>query len=117
MRTKVLIVDDDPMSLERLGAALEARGHLVMTRTEALGTSTLILRERPHVVVLDVDMPALNGNRIVSMIASKVPETAFILCSGMERGELLRVASECGAAAVPKGDLGALVRTVEEALA
>ncbi|MEM9071015.1 MAG: response regulator [Myxococcota bacterium] len=116
MRSKVLIVDDDPMSIKILETALKGRGYDVMTRTEAIGTSTVILRERPHVVVMDVDMPALNGDRIVSMIRTKVPGTTFVLCSGLPKDELTRVANDCGATAVSKGDLREIVRVVESAL-
>ena len=116
MLSKVLIVDDDPTSIRILETALKGRGYEVMTRTQALGTSTVILRERPHVVVMDVDMPALNGDRIVAMMRSKVPETAFVLCSGLPKPELLRLAAQCGAAAVPKGDLREIVRVVESSL-
>ncbi len=114
--SKVLIVDDDPTSIKILETALKGRGYQVITRTEAIGTSTVILRERPHVVVMDVDMPALNGDRIVAMLRAKVPETTFVLCSGLPKMELLRLAAKCGAAAVPKGDLREIVRVVESAL-
>jgi len=116
MTPKVLIVDDDPTSIEILEMALRERGHRVLTRTEAIGTSTVILREKPAVVVMDVDMPALNGNRIITMIRKKVPDTAFVLCSGLPLPELQKLARECGAQAVSKGDLREIVRVVESAL-
>ncbi len=112
----MLIVDDDPTSIEILETALRERGHRVLTRTEAIGTSTVILREKPAVVLMDVDMPALNGNRIINMIRKKVPDTAFVLCSGLPQAELEKLARECGAQSVRKGDLRAIVQVVESAL-
>ena len=63
---KVMIVDDENTVLEITGAVLEDHGYRVIKRESALGTSLAILREKPDVVLLDVNMPGLSGDRIAA---------------------------------------------------
>lgn len=70
VRKKVLIVDDDPMVLKVTRKVLEAAGYEVITHPMSYGTSALILRELPDIVLLDVVMDGLPGNEIVDVIHS-----------------------------------------------
>ena len=60
-RTRILIADDDPDLRFTLEAQLEADGYLV--QAAATGRAALGLAERllPHLAVLDLVMPGLNG--------------------------------------------------------
>ena len=65
---KVLIVDDDRTCREMIDAVLSELGHTVLTRDNPLGTSAEILRERPDVVLLDINMPTLSGDELLRTI-------------------------------------------------
>jgi DNA-binding NtrC family response regulator len=95
---KVLIVDDDPVALQILEAVLEGMGHAVLVRDEALGTMSAVVREKPDVVVLDVRMPGLAGDRLATVLGESYPAVAVILHSSMPAAELQRTARACGAA-------------------
>jgi DNA-binding response OmpR family regulator/HPt (histidine-containing phosphotransfer) domain-containing protein len=59
--TSVLAVDDDPVSLEIIAAALRAAGHEVTTCSDALDFWNALERSRPDLVALDVQMPGADG--------------------------------------------------------
>ena len=57
----VLVVDDDPVVLRITKARLQGAGYQVVVRSEALGTSHAIANDKPDVVLLDLNMPGMNG--------------------------------------------------------
>ncbi|HEX7671697.1 MAG TPA: response regulator, partial [Polyangiaceae bacterium] len=70
MPLRVMLVDDDPTTLQVHAAILEQLGHAVTQRTTALGTTLAILREKPDVVVLDVRIPSCGRSRTSSCSTS-----------------------------------------------
>ncbi len=81
---KVLVVDDDPAYLVVVTAWLERGGCQVITRSSPFGTSVVILKEQPDVVILDVEMPALSGEVLADLINRKTNKNVIrvIFCSG-----------------------------------
>jgi DNA-binding response OmpR family regulator len=66
--TTVLIVDDDPQSLEIVSTYLEAKGYTVATARngkEALGKLEAV---QPAVILLDVMMPGMDGWEVARVI-------------------------------------------------
>lgn len=114
----MLVVDDDPASLQVTQAHLESAGYDVIIRNDAIGTSAFILREAPDVVVLDVDMPGLRGDRIAELLSRGSGKTpSLIFYSVMDEAPLKAIAERCGAAHVTKtGLIGDLVRAIDRAL-
>jgi DNA-binding response OmpR family regulator len=110
---RVLLVDDDPVTLEIVKAALEDAGFVVTTRERAFGTSNVIAEERPDVVLADVTMPGLTGDGLVRVGAAnpQLAGTLFILYSARRAADLEKLAREVGAAGaiVKTGDLDAFV--------
>ena len=64
---KVLHVDDDEPTLRTVARHLEAAGFKVVS-TSSPFIAPIIKAERPDVIVMDVDMPLLSGDRIMSII-------------------------------------------------
>jgi len=120
-RLKVMVVDDDVTTLEVASAALEQRGHEVLKRDSAIGTTMAILRERPDVLLLDVHMPGLSGDRLAELLEPRMGKRSpvVILHSGRDRAELERLASRCGAAGIIEktSDPQELVRSFERIVA
>jgi len=104
-----LVVDDDPIALEVARERLERLGFVVTTRSQSLGTSAWILRERPNFVLLDVMMPALTGGELASLVRRRKLNTGIILHSSKPIGELQEIVRETGA-------LGAVTKTFGEYL-
>jgi DNA-binding response OmpR family regulator len=93
-----LIVDDDPVALEVARERLEGAGYDVQTRDRALGTSALILKDKPDYVLLDVNMPALPGEELAKFIVDRNLKCLVILHSSTEAAALEKLARDSGAA-------------------
>ena len=91
-KLKIMVVDDSKLVLERLRYVLERNGHAVMLRESSLGTVSAVLKERPDVLILDVSMPALDGNRLASLVAEVTQDVTLILHSAREERELEELA-------------------------
>jgi len=112
----ILVVDDEPLTLELARVWLEGEGYRVSTRSDALGTTSFVLRSHPDVVILDVEMPGMNGHQLARILRYH-PETAHvrtILHSSTGLDRLRRLARQSGASAVVKkgGDREAFLATV-----
>jgi CheY-like chemotaxis protein len=57
----VLIVDDDVASLELVRYLLEARGLNILSANDGAEALALAAAHRPDAIVLDLDLPVLNG--------------------------------------------------------
>jgi two-component system OmpR family response regulator len=60
----VLLVDDDPHLLEVLQLALEAAGFATRTARHGLEALRVVAQQAPDVIVLDVQMPELDGTEV-----------------------------------------------------
>jgi CheY-like chemotaxis protein len=97
---KIMIVDDDRTTLDVLGALLEKQGYSVAERDTAIGTTQAIIRENPDVVLLDVRMPGLSGDKLAELIAARSSNPPLVvLHSASPKKELDQLARRCGAAA------------------
>ncbi|MEM9189857.1 MAG: response regulator [Myxococcota bacterium] len=94
---KVLVVDDDPTTLQLVEARLKVAGYQVLTRQEALGTTAIVRQEKPDVVIVDVRMPALTGDRLTTLIQEHKPTPALILHSSLNATQLFELTAKCGA--------------------
>ena len=105
---KVLVIDDDTIVLEVIRVRLSHAGYEVVTREEALGTTQVVRDEQPDLVLLDVMMPALNGERIAELLlAHKATQhVGIILHSSKPEMELLALIQQTGA-------LGAIAKTAD----
>ena len=82
MSARLVVADDDAAVRALLGAALAA--YTVFPAARGDDALALVRRERPDLVVLDVQMPGLDGLGVIRALAAD-PATAAIpvvLCSG-----------------------------------
>lgn len=108
-KLRLLSVDDDPEQLEVLRRSLSIYGWEVHTHGSAMGVSNLVSNIAPDIVLLDVNFPALKGDRVIPLARSHAPKhTLFILYSNADESELRRRALESGADGfIPKSVQGA----------
>ena len=113
---KVLHVDDDEATLRLVARHLEASGFTVFSTTSPF-IAPIIHRERPDIIVIDIDMPMLSGDRIVSIIRGNEFSTLpVIFFSGKAEHLLAGMASKVQPASfVSKNNgLPALVQKIIE---
>lgn len=61
MAPRVLVVEDNPVNLELVGALLESEGYSVILAGTADVGLRLAARERPDLVVMDIQLPGMSG--------------------------------------------------------
>jgi DNA-binding response OmpR family regulator len=65
---KILIVEDEPTLLATLRYNLEREGYTVSTAADGEVALSLARSERPHLVVLDIMLPKLNGFEVCRIL-------------------------------------------------
>jgi DNA-binding response OmpR family regulator len=81
-KPSILIVDDEPVMVSIVRDFLVPRGYTVFEATN--GTIGLeVFKERhPDIVILDVKMPGIDGNRLKDLIRKMVETVRIIMTSG-----------------------------------
>jgi CheY-like chemotaxis protein len=104
-RKKVLVVDDDEQYLKMTARLLRGAGYEVVTRSEGIGTSAAVTSERPDMVLIDLNMPGVDGDRLALLIQrSFAHRPLVVLHSGMNEKVFKERAVACGAdGAIVKG--------------
>jgi DNA-binding response OmpR family regulator len=64
----VFVVDDDPGMIEAVAAVLSGEGYRVTGASDSRSALLAVLREPPDLLVLDVNMPGLNGWEICDIV-------------------------------------------------
>ena len=68
MNVPILVVDDDPNSLDIARTYLESRGYTVATALDGKEALAKLEQVRPGVVLLDVMMPGMDGWEVARLI-------------------------------------------------
>jgi two-component system alkaline phosphatase synthesis response regulator PhoP len=58
---RILIIDDEPDIREFVGYNLSRKGYQVFTAPDGQSGYELALESRPHLIILDILMPVMNG--------------------------------------------------------
>jgi DNA-binding NarL/FixJ family response regulator len=105
----VLVVDDQaPFRLAARAVLRRADGFSLIGEA-ATGEEAVdkVAELRPALVLMDINMPGINGIEATRRLIDKVPGTVVFLCSTYQRADLPPEASASGAAAyVNKEELG-----------
>jgi CheY-like chemotaxis protein len=72
----VLVVDDDPDIQELVAIALEEEGYQVLRSVDG-ASLPIAVREQPHLVLLDLNMPGMDGTTVSQRLRQE-PATKHI---------------------------------------
>lgn len=99
---KVLVIDDDDVARELLVSTLKSAGHDVIELPSAIGATREIFRQSVDVVVLDVMMPNISGDKLSKLLRgnSRGKSLGIVLVSSRSEKELSEIASMADADAV-----------------
>ncbi len=95
-KNRVLIVDDDTMTLQTLSMALED-DYETLTATNGLNAMSLLGREDVDVILSDLDMPGLNGIELLSRVQALDNPLPMIVITGQGTIETAVEAMKLGA--------------------
>ena len=95
-RRRLLIVDDEPLILEVLTEHFKSDYDVetALNGADALGA---ILRQRPDVVMLDINMPRMNGVQVLKDIKQIDESIAVIMVTASEQVAMAAEALRSGA--------------------
>ena len=95
---KILIIDDDPEVICAVERILKSRGYHTLGISKAIGSSEKLNRFKPHILLMDIKMPALDGHNLLETFRRTLRQMPkVILFSGIEPGELEEIAINAGA--------------------
>jgi CheY-like chemotaxis protein len=86
--TKILVIDDNAFDRELLVAVLEERGYEVILADNGGAGLTLCHRRTPDAVVLDLNMPGMNGRSILQQLRILHPTLPVVVFSGFKTDEI-----------------------------
>jgi DNA-binding NtrC family response regulator/prophage maintenance system killer protein len=82
MERSLLIVDHDPALVAVLRRFFLSHGWVVQEAAEGAEAAQLFTREHPDLVLLDLNLPALSGMRLLEVLRARDPEATVILLAG-----------------------------------
>lgn len=97
MKPRVAILDDHALFSVALGKLLESDFHVVASHSDVHAFLEEIPRLDPHVVILDVMMPAINGLEAARQIAALVPKARLIFMTASDDPAVAAAAFAAGA--------------------
>ena len=97
MKLKVVVADDNPAVLRELVSLLEAEFDVVSTAENGRLAFEYARRNEPDIVVLDLEMPLLNGIEVTRKLRKLGRTPAVVICSVESDPEIIEAAQQAGA--------------------
>jgi two-component system, chemotaxis family, chemotaxis protein CheY len=116
---KILVVDDSETIRQRVAGALEQAGFVVTTAQDGIEGLQRIQEEKPAMVILDVNMPRMNGLDMLDSIDVKTSGIPVLLLTTEVQPSLMARAKKAGAKGwmVKPVNVDQLVETVRKVIA
>ena len=94
---RILIVDDEPDAVELLREFLVAKNYEVSAAANGEEALRKVKVERPHMILLDVRMPGMNGLEVLRRVRQFDQEVGVIIVTAVNEEETGREALKLGA--------------------
>ena len=95
---RILVCDDDETLTDLLAYLLSKEGFEIDIATDGEEALRLLQKKRPHLMILDLDMPTKNGFDVLGEMVHEedYQSTGVIILSGREREEDIQRALQLG---------------------
>jgi CheY-like chemotaxis protein len=113
----VLVIDDSDIACEQMAERLKQAGFTVSKLASPIGATRVIAEQAIDVVVVDVQMPSIRGDRLAALFKGnrRFAALGVILVTGANETELTQLGALAKADAVlSKGRLDKLPDTVRD---
>lgn len=112
---KIMMLDDDPDFLSLAYGLLTKAGYEVYPFARAEMAWDMLDPLKPDFLLLDLNMPALDGREFVPWARKKCPELKIVICTGLEVHSNNSVFQENGVRHILKKPVSAsdLIKTLE----
>ncbi len=96
-KLRIVIADDNAAFLNQMNTLLGAEFDVAATAEDGRTALARALQYRPDVVILDLEMPFLNGIEVTKELRRLTPAPAIVICSVESDEEIIDSAREAGA--------------------
>ena len=106
---RVLLVDDHPLMRKGIRGVLEPYGDITIVEEASNGLEAVNLANvfKPHVIIMDVNMPQMDGVQATRLIKQSLPQTTIIGLSVNESALVKEALLQAGASTyLNKDDVG-----------
>jgi DNA-binding NarL/FixJ family response regulator len=94
---RVVIVEDHALTRAGLRTTLEATCDVVAEAADGVTGLSAILRERPDVALVDIDLPGMDGVTLTQRIRAELPNTRVVIVTMIDLAEEVLAALAAGA--------------------
>ena len=94
---RILVVDDEIAIVDILKAFLEDKEHKVYTAYDGVEAVEMVKKERPHIVLLDIYLPKMDGIAALQTIRKFDETIGIIIMTGFREKDVAQKAIELGA--------------------
>lgn len=120
-KIKIMIVDDHMLVREGIQKLLELNGNIEVVHMASNGEEALecLIENQPDVVLLDINMPKMNGIDCLGHIQKKYPELKVIMLTIHDDADYVMKTMEMGAKGylMKDVDLKTFLKAIEEVMA
>lgn len=92
----ILVVDDESQMRDLLTQYLSRHGYRVLSAQDGPAAVSLAERERPDLIVLDLNMPGMNGVEVLRKLRAKNYDGGVMVLTGIQDAKLLKEALNLG---------------------
>lgn len=98
-RTRIFVVEDQPALLKNLVKVLGTFPELELVGTAPDGETAVedIVRVRPQLVLLDLELPGFNGIEVTKRVKRRAPEVEILILTSFEDEQKVYEAIQAGA--------------------
>ncbi|HQI03735.1 MAG TPA: response regulator [bacterium] len=119
-RNRILVVDDSKVSAEMISHALIKNSHNVLIASNGEIAYDIALKEKPEIIITDVEMPGMNGYDLVKRLRElpELKDVSVIMMSSRDRKSDIKKSEKLGVARyfIKPFDIEKLVIVVEQLL-
>jgi len=99
---RALVIDDDEIARELVVSILQDGGYETFELSSPIGATQMISREKIELLILDIMMPGLSGDKLAKMLRAnpRLGRIGIVLVSSCNVAELEKIAASVRADAV-----------------
>src|SRR5580692_7618713 len=86
-KAKMLVVDDEPSTLDLFRQIFVGLGHPVRVAEDGFDALEQMREEVPDILLSDLNMPRMSGFELLSVVRRRIPNVYVIASSGAFSGE------------------------------
>lgn len=103
-KAKILVVDDDEAILDFLKEVIEGQGYSFLKASRGEEALVKIVEDKPDLVILDIEMPDLNGLEVLGLIREENKTLPVIILTAYGTSERFKEAMRLKVSGfIPKG--------------